>query len=559
MRGPFAFMKVAGGGGSAPTVVAIDVDVGDTAGGTHVVIEVDDSAGATSAAIGGVSLSSFAIDDATHVSGDTGAHATGVEDVTVTNGAGTSSPLANAFEYFNPSSISDLVWWLRADLGVTLNGSNVANWADQSGLADSNRDAAQATADDQPPLNASDADYNGKATVGTFNRASPSDACRLVNAGTWSASYSTYTLALVGHSAADSNRYFTFGSGSNYSSILSNSSNGVIAFAGNASSPLYGDTPYDRISIPRCFAMCEFAGASSKLFANATVTAGGSGTLDADSLGAAALKVGSYAGSSSTFGVTKMAEVFAYSRVLDAAEKLRLSKYINSRYATVTTPAGGVTGWWRGSFFAAPWVGTASNGTSGERDLVTASHDPTVGATLNGHDAAAFDGTQYLQNTEGADKFLSNKAYRVWGWIYATAASAPAGGGATPYVDRAVASESGGNWGITCTTDGVGVYHYDGGYKVATKSLSLGSWHFFDIVYDGTNLTVYVDGVAGTPVAAGTLATVVGATLFLGTNYNHTVGFEGEIVEIKMANSALAGTSNAYLKTYGNARYGLSL
>jgi hypothetical protein len=68
----------------------------------------------------------------------------------------------------NPSSLATCVWWLRADLGVTLNGSNVAAWADQSGIEDANRNTMQATAPNQPAYCASDPAYNGKPTIG-FN------------------------------------------------------------------------------------------------------------------------------------------------------------------------------------------------------------------------------------------------------------------------------------------------------------------------------------------------------------------------------------------------------
>jgi hypothetical protein len=40
-------------GGGVPTAIAIVPSAGDTAGSTHVVIHVDDSTGATSAAIDG--------------------------------------------------------------------------------------------------------------------------------------------------------------------------------------------------------------------------------------------------------------------------------------------------------------------------------------------------------------------------------------------------------------------------------------------------------------------------------------------------------------------------
>jgi hypothetical protein len=89
---------------SPPTVLAIDRTLGDTlGGGSRVVFQVDDSSGAVSAALGGVNVTSFSIDDTTHVSGIPGAHAAGHVNATVTNGVGTSSPLVSAYEYWNPA------------------------------------------------------------------------------------------------------------------------------------------------------------------------------------------------------------------------------------------------------------------------------------------------------------------------------------------------------------------------------------------------------------------------------------------------------------------------
>lgn len=91
--------RVFSAAGSEPTVVGVSPSTGGAAGGAHVVIQVDTSAGATSAALDGVNLTGFAIDDATHVSGNTVAHALGAVDVTVTNGVGTSAPLVNGYTY----------------------------------------------------------------------------------------------------------------------------------------------------------------------------------------------------------------------------------------------------------------------------------------------------------------------------------------------------------------------------------------------------------------------------------------------------------------------------
>lgn len=48
---------------------------------------------------------------------------------------------------FSPSDISGLKLWLRSDLGITLNGSTVSAWADQSG---NSNHVSQATAANQP-------------------------------------------------------------------------------------------------------------------------------------------------------------------------------------------------------------------------------------------------------------------------------------------------------------------------------------------------------------------------------------------------------------------------
>lgn len=53
---------------------------------------------------------------------------------------------------FTPLAISNLQAWYKADAGITLNGSTVSQWADQSGNA---RHMIQATAANQPTFTAS--------------------------------------------------------------------------------------------------------------------------------------------------------------------------------------------------------------------------------------------------------------------------------------------------------------------------------------------------------------------------------------------------------------------
>lgn len=64
---------------------------------------------------------------------------------------------------FDPSQIPDLFAWYRGDLGITLNGADVSDWADQSG---NSRDLSEAT--NQPLYTASDASFNNQPTL-TFD------------------------------------------------------------------------------------------------------------------------------------------------------------------------------------------------------------------------------------------------------------------------------------------------------------------------------------------------------------------------------------------------------
>jgi hypothetical protein len=59
--------------------------------------------------------------------------------------------------------------WYDASLGITLNGANVAQWDDSSGVGDPNQNLVQAVAAQQPPYVASNPTFNGQASIGPFD------------------------------------------------------------------------------------------------------------------------------------------------------------------------------------------------------------------------------------------------------------------------------------------------------------------------------------------------------------------------------------------------------
>lgn len=72
------------------------------------------------------------------------------------------NPYRLADDDFSPSDISNLIAWYDASVGITLNGSDISQWDDQSGNANH---VAQSTAANQPFFNSSNSNFNNQATV----------------------------------------------------------------------------------------------------------------------------------------------------------------------------------------------------------------------------------------------------------------------------------------------------------------------------------------------------------------------------------------------------------
>jgi hypothetical protein len=141
--------------GTVPVVTAVSYDVVDTAGGgARIVVTVDSSTGCTGITAGGVAFTSFAIDDATHVSGVPGAHASGVVDVVVSNATGPSTTGTGLIEYFTPLDLTPTLALMPGDYAVvgTQGVDAVGTWQDSSG---NNNDAVSAGGVNAPAAHAS--------------------------------------------------------------------------------------------------------------------------------------------------------------------------------------------------------------------------------------------------------------------------------------------------------------------------------------------------------------------------------------------------------------------
>src|SRR5678815_176148 len=85
-----------------------------------------------------------------------------------------------------------------------------------------------------------------------------------------------------------------------------------------------------------------------------------------------------------------------------------------------------LTGWWRGSYSASPWVGTASASSSGSNNASEATTPPAAGATVNGFAPVDFDGVDDLLRADGTlDTYFATNAWTVSVLFNADTAAAP--------------------------------------------------------------------------------------------------------------------------------------
>lgn len=241
---------------------------------------------------------------------------------------------------FVPTALGGAVLWLRSDLGVTTSGGEVTGWADQSGAGDAGRNFAPAGTD-RPAYNASEAGYNNRPTVGTFNKAGLASDCRLVS-GTWSATYANpLTIIVVGHGMGDaSNRYFCSESATDALAVFAHTG-GAQTYTGAVGGTSIVAAGALGTDVPGCVTMFEVNGpANSALYVDKLVTADATGAADPSTLGDAPYSVGSYGGAgtvATTYGCERLAEVLIFNRLLANPEKVQLRDYLNSLYGKSMT------------------------------------------------------------------------------------------------------------------------------------------------------------------------------------------------------------------------------
>lgn len=281
--------------------------------------------------------------------------------------------------------------------------------------------------------------------------------------------------------------------------------------------------------------------------------------------------IGSFA--ASTYAWTTQA---GYDGAHSASVRARIMHALGKKYAIdidgidyrpLYTPVGSfdpatlsLTGWWRGSYSASPWTGTASAGASGGNDLSEATTPPGVGATQNGFAPIDCNGTtQFLATSGQLNTYVNDAAGSCW--VLFRADTAAASGGATVRVDDAgiVAQDSGATaWGITYSTDGVCGFIYDGAYQEIVVTAATGSYHLAQMKWDGVNLYFRTNSGVWQNLACTGISGAAAGVFVTGRNYAAAF-YDGRVLDIGLTDAVLSDTEFDNIKSYVNSRYALSL
>lgn len=244
-----------------------------------------------------------------------------------------------------------------------------------------------------------------------------------------------------------------------------------------------------------------------------------------------------------------------------AGHRLGTASRTGKKASSVFDPATlTLTGWWRASYAGAPWSGEASVGSSGGRTIV-AGDAPTAGTTQNGLAPADFDGaTQHLVSAADFDTFIAYAAGTIVVLFRADTAAADAGAGSRVANPGLVTQESGGaGFGLCYSSSGVTAALYEGSYTERAVAAGTGAYHMAFCRWDSTNLELGVDAGAMSSTACGPIDPASTGALNIGTEYAVTAFFDGRILEIMTAQSALNDAARANIRSYFNSRYALAL
>ncbi len=185
---------------------------------------------------------------------------------------------------------------------------------------------------------------------------------------------------------------------------------------------------------------------------------------------------------------------------------------------------------------------STTNGNTGNL-LPVASRPVWTTTSISGGQALSFSAGNYVEAPASNSINIAGNTITLSAWVYTTsfadhqtviAKPANATSHTSPYFSYA----------ISILNDHRIQFYVDtaAGAKVAFSSytaMSLNAWHHVVGVYNGTNMVVYVDKVAGTPTASTANIVSFNTPVRIGVNGGYTERMTGIVDEVRIYNSAL--------------------
>ena len=231
---------------------------------------------------------------------------------------------------WSPKALSPLAWF-RSDLGVTLNGSTVSAWADQTG---NGKHVTQATAGNQPTYSLAGG-RGGRPKITSaasrFLQGSTADDWTFLHSGAGA------SIVLVSESRVTPTNYLLgtqSSSGANRGMVLYWGGTLIAAYAGNGTNQLFthnqAATASTLVKTVWTYASADTPDAGISVNFAAPTTAN-EGFTPSSSAPVGGLAIGT--GVSGIFGTdTDFYEVIIFNRSITAAEKAQLQAYLTKVY-----------------------------------------------------------------------------------------------------------------------------------------------------------------------------------------------------------------------------------
>jgi len=234
--------------------------------------------------------------------------------------------LANVASSFTPASLSGLSLWLSADTGVTLSGSNVTAWADQSG------NGKNMTSDIAPTF-VSNA-KNGKPALSfDGNRMTGLGIFTGLDSRTFFVVYYTDNAESVSNTICGQNNLSASVAGTFFMmqarNDFLNSSPYLAGYNEDLSGPAYANNVWN-------IATADYNGIIANLYANGSLVNSGELALNTYNSGNC-FTIGCFydpiESSYLELFAGKLCEIIAYNRVLTSTERYQVESYLNTKYA----------------------------------------------------------------------------------------------------------------------------------------------------------------------------------------------------------------------------------